>query len=626
MSYNLSQKVSKENSEFKSAIISIAQPVNSTGLSTTTGVGTTQSLDYAQGYLFSHYNMLQLIDSFMYSRFYESPQVDENGAKKLFYNIVYFAYEVAMKNIKLTPANFIFNPEQGEEITAELARHGFRDYMRNNTVFGEDLANVMDALDSDFVKYGTCVSMRVGEKIERVPLKTIRITPTAKSIRDAILFGGYFIIDRTISYLELTKYSEYKIDDIDYFDGVKPFYTRYGTVPRKFFDAYKNKTLTAEAIELTDSEMKDQVITMACVIDVKKKGDGRKIVYMIEIGEDDIPFDEAHYHKIDGRWLGRGAVEVIIEHQIAINFSMNEQRKALLWSAKKLFTTRSKTIQKNLMREAKNGQIFYVVDGEISQIDMTSKSQPEMANFMSTWKSGANESTFSFEAISGDTLPSGTPFRLGAMMTNNAMMFYKMKQAKLGTFYRQMFYNNLIPIFKAKYSKKLRIHANSHMSTTLMKAYLNDQHKNRMMTHFLNGEIGDKDPVKLMDDIKQELASHHDIYIELGDQPFKDMRSELDVELTNNELDVQNQKDSLTTLYQALSEQHDPRAEEVLQMILGFNNISLSNFGQVMQSMGLAPQDPNNPQPQPQQAPQAPQPSKLPIPQMPQAKGMLPQQ
>lgn len=620
--YSLGTRTQRENTDFKSAILSIAQPFQHSNMSMQTGLGTTQSLDYSQGYLFSHYNMVNLIDSLMYSRFYESPQVDENGAKKLFYNIVYFAYEVAMKNIKLTPANFIFNPEAGEEIIAELARHGLHDYMRKNTIYGQDLQNVMESLDSDFVKYGSCVSMRKNNKIERVPLKSIRITPNAKSIHDAIMFGGYFIIEKQISYLELKGDNDYKIDDIDYFDGTKTFFVRYGSVPRAYYEAYLANTLNDDgSFEVSDEQMKDQVITMSCVIDTKKKNVGRKVIYITEILEEDIIFDEAHYHRVDGRWLGRGAIEVIIEHQIATNFAINEQRKAMLWSAKKIFTTKSKTVQKNLMREAKNGQIFYVVDGEINQIDMSSKSQPEMTNFMQTWKQGANESTFTFEAIAGDTLPSGTPFRLGAMMTNNAMMFYKLKQEKLGTFYRQLFYNNMIPIFKKEFGGKIRIKANSHMSTVLMQVYLRDRWKHRMLQHFETGKIADTDPKAVMEEIKNELSNHHQIFIDLGEAPFVEMRSELDIELTNNEIDVNNQKESLTTLYQSMLQSKDPRAEEVLQKILGFNNISLSNFGQVMQKMGMMQQqDPNAPQ---QEAPQPPQPSKLPIPQPNMGKGII---
>lgn len=612
--YSLAQKAYRENTEYKSSVLSIAQPYAAANTTTNTGLGTTQSLDYAQGYLFSPYNMTQMIDSLMYSRFYESPQVDENGHKKLFYNTLYFPYEVAMKNVKLTPANFIFNPEENEEIIAELARHAFRAYMRKNTVYGEDLQNVMHAVDSDYVKYGTGVSMKRDKKIEHVPFKTIRITPNAKSIRHAIMFGGYFTIEKKVSYLELVSYKDYKIGDIDYFDGEKPFLLRYGTVPRAYYDAWKSESSTRlnddGSIELTDAEMKDQVIYMSCIIDTKKKGVSKKVLYMQEINEKDIPFDECHYHKVQGRWMGRGAIEVVIEHQIATNFTVNEQRKAMLWSSKKVFTTRSKTIQKNLLREAKNGQIFYVVDGEISQVDMTSKSTPEMQGFQEMWKQGQNESTFTFEAISGDTLPSGTPFRLGAMMTNNAMMFYKMKQDGLGTFWRQVFYNNLIPIFKEEYGGKVQIKANSHMSTTLMKVYLMDAWKRKGFDMHSDGTIADKSPQEIMEGIKQELASHHHIFIDLGDEPFRRMRSELDVELTNNEIMVDTQKASLTTLFQTLKETQDPRAEQVLQKIMGLDNISLSNFGQVMQSMGLM-----QPQGQPQQPPQPNQPQpKAPLP------------
>lgn len=595
--YSLSANAVKEAQTFKTNVLTIAQPLNGAVAQATTGQ--TMSTDFAAGYQFSTWNMVNLVDSALNSHYLDTPQIDSDGNKKLYFNIVYPAYEIAMKNIKLTPANFIFNPDLGEEAIAELARHAFREYLRTNTHYGEDLSNVMDALNSDYVKYGSAVAMRRENLIEHVPIKSIRISPNAKSIKEAILNGGYFIIEKRVTFEEAKQWlTPDKMKEVPYYEKTKRLYARWGRVPRKFYDEFCNGKSETD-IEISEDDKKDSVIAMSITLDVGVRDNNnapRQLLFLEEIREDEIPFDEVHYHKVDGRWLGVGAVERIIQNQVAINFAKNEQRKALLWSSKKIFTTNSKRVQKNILREAKTGQIFYIPDGNLTPIDVNFNTS-DLQGWQNDWQQNAQEGSFSFEAVSGDTMPSGTPFRLGVLLSNNAMMFYKMKQEKLGLFYRQLFYNNIIPVFKRTYGGTLRLKASSGLSKQLLSTLLKVEEDYIGINRVMAGDIeGDRlSPASLRSQAFSNLKDKEAVIVKLGDLPFKKMRSGLDVELTNTEIDVTNTKESLITFWQTLVQQQSPMAQVVLNKIMQLNNIDISTFEEAFNASGLGQQQGQQP-------------------------------
>ena len=390
-----------------------------------------------KGYMFSQKDTLNLIDLYDNSKF-EKGSRDSEGQDKIFLNIGNFRRKVASKQIRLGVKDYLFIPDDYESIwKAWFMARQFKVWSREN-----NQGELINELEENFPKYGSVVTKKVGKKVERVNLKTLINTQDAKSLKQAVLTGGYVIESHNYSKFELKKFKDWQTKDLDVKSGQKKtVYERYALTPRWVVDKFEGKT----------TEDEDEVLTMAILTaEVNKKDDAvGHILYAQEISEDDFPYEEEHWDKQDGRWLGIGEVENQFENQFAKNLSANLRRRSLLWAAKKIFQSTDESIQRNLVKDVKDGQVLHIApNGNITQIDMASRHLADFNLMDQAIEENANQKSFTFESATGEQPPSGTPFRLQYMLSNAVTSHFDAMKEKLGLFLIRSYYNQIIPIFK----------------------------------------------------------------------------------------------------------------------------------------------------------------------------------
>lgn len=571
--FNIFGQVTKELEQFKNDKIQIAGVANDTG----------RYLSKAEkGYQFSQSETLNLIDLYYNSKFETGP-IDSEGQRKLFLNICAFRADVASKMIDLDTKDFVFIPDdEGSKWGAYFIQKEFRDWARQN-YFGEFINELVENLP----KYGTIVVKKVGKEIERVPLKKLVNQQDVDCLDDS---NHVIEIHDDMCKEDMEDYPDWNLGDLDLpFGKTVTVYERYGLVPAEFYYEYKGETIP-------ESEKNTTIqCVVICTANPKKQGkDANGQVLFVE-KYDELPYLECHWKKQDGRWLGIGEVENQFENQISRNMLANLRRRSLLWSSKKIFQSPDETVNKNLIRDVKDGEVLRIMpNGNITQVDVASRQIGEFQSAEDMWEKNSDQKSFTYEVATGESMPSGTPFRMGVILSNAVNSHFGLKKEKLGLFLKKIVVEQIFDIFKKENNKEhiITIMGNDKGITDLKKVASEIELTNRMMDWAMGEatDMPDWNTEKQLIEESYKQQSH--LFITIPDKFYDDIKHHIEISITGEEIDVNSQITSLTTLYQSLVQQGDPRAEQILSRI-----VSLTG-GNLEAMIGVKPQQPN------QQAPQ----------------------
>lgn len=537
------------------------------------------------GYIFSQKDTVNAIDLAMSSTF-KSGLYDAEGQRKVYLNGVRFIRDVSRMRTDIDVKHYVFKPDNFDSFwKAYFMQRQFRVYARENN-YGE----VLNRLGDDYATYGTAVTKRVGKEVHRVPIRNLKNTQTADSLNKAAKTGGYVIEEHKMTKTQIeNEMPGWDVSGLEY-DKEYCIYEQHCLVPRGVINRVN---------ERGDTEDEKRVLAMQILVlegSESKKEDG-KVLFIEE--EKDTPYEEAHWEKVDGRWLGRGPVENELENQIARNMAVNMRRRSLLWSSKKLFQSASEDTPKNLVKDVKDGQVLYVgTNGTINPIAMETRSVGEYQSFEDTLNKNSQQTSFTFEVATGESMPSGTPFRLGVILSNAVDSFFQLKQEQFGLFLKRAFFTQMIPIFKRQTKEHtISVFAGEegveHLKQTLID-YWTD--KNLMDALF---DMKVPDVAAVRSTVEERFGKTPYYFIDIPDSFYDDVEMSVELEITDESSDTKADVETLTTLYQTMVQAQDPRAERVLQAILGSTGRNLDAIAgkkpapQPMQGM---PQLPNQQQ------------------------------
>lgn len=549
-----------------------------------------------KGYWFSQYETLNLIDLYYNSKF-ETGQIDSEGQRKLFLNIGAFRADVASKMVDIDTKDFVFIPdEDGSKWGTYFIAKDFKDWTRE-TYFGE----LINEFVENYPKYGTIVSKKVGKTIERVPLRSLINQADAKSLKKAT---HVIELHEDMTLDDMEEYPDWDTSGIDLaFGETETVYERYGKVPGYYYN--KHKVASAKAVDENKS------VYVQCITTLKqgtKKGEETGKILFMEKAK--CPYEECHWKKQDGRWLGIGEIENLFENQISRNMIANLRRRALLWSSKKVFQSPDDTVPRNLVRDVKDGDIIRIMpNGNITQVDMTSREVGEFQSTEQVWETNSDQKSFTFEVATGEALPSGTPFRLGVVLSNAVASHFRLKKQKLGLFLKRVVIEDVFEIFKQENSRKHTITLFGDQTGILdLKSVCAEIEFNNQIFDAFMSDKPMPDPAMLKQAIEESYNNKSHMFIDIPDKFFDDIKHHMELSITGEEIDSASKLTTYTTLYQSLVQSGDPRAEQVLNRI---GSLTGDNFEAV-----LGKKAPPQPQQQPQQAQQSsiPMPNAQPIP------------
>lgn len=582
--FDIFGQIAKEIDEFKHDRIRIAGSEN------------TEDARYlrkeTRGYLFSQYETIQLIDLYYNSKF-ETGSIDSEGQRKLFLNICAFRSDVAAKMVNLGTKDFTFIPDdESSKWGTYFITREFKDWSRE-TYFAETIKDFVE----NFPRYGTIVSKKVGEKIERLPLRNIAaIQQDAQDIQTS----SHFIEKHPkMTLAEMQTYPDWDIKDIGMqFNETEDVYERYGVVPADFYYKTYKKEETVPAGE--EDKVFDCVFI--CTLKEVKNGRGKKksytgtILYGDKITER--PYRECHWKRQDGRWLGIGEVENQFENQISRNMVANMRRRSLLWASKKIFQSPDDTVNKNLIRDVKDGDVLNITQGmSITQIDMASRSIGEFGNTEEVWEKNSDQKSFTYEVATGASMPSGTPFRLGVTLSNAVQSHFGMKKDKLGVFLKKIIIEDVLDIFKKEISEEhtLTIFGTEDGINDLKKIASEIEYNKRVLDWALGPttEVPDFDGMKAAIEGSYKSKSH--MFMDIPKGFYDTIKHHFELTITGEEIDTNTKIQSYTQLYQFMAQSQDPRASQVLDKIMELTGENLEAVLGALKPASGAPTSPTAP-------------------------------
>jgi hypothetical protein len=492
------------------------------------------------GYEFSQWETLQAIEYIDGSKF-QSGDRDSEGQQKFYLNKASFRKEVASKNIDLDLKNFAFIPEEDQyEDGSILVRKRFRMWAKDN-----GLSDMLNESVDDFPKYGHIVAKRIGKEVELVPLMKLRVDQKAENLKDA----KYVILEHSeMTLKDMEEMPDWDTSGLDMkWDDCITVYERYGYVPLSFYKNGKNESYTKE------DEKKSVYCVTYVAFDKVKNGDGA-ILFMEET---DCPFVERKYEGVKGRWLGRGEIEKQFENQAIANMVFNLRKKSLAWSAKVITQTQDDILINNLVKEVRDGDVLKVnTPGGVWRVDTTNHANADFNAVDQLVEQNADQRSFTFEVATGESMPSGTPFRLGAIVGQSVNAYYSKKREVLGLFWKEIIIEFMIPQFEKNNKEFIEALCSSEEGfETLRQHKMNRIKADAYINAILSGQEVEPGVIDLI--VEAEMAKVPIDYYRMTSDEVKNLKYRFDIDVTGESIDIPQKIETYTTLYQTALQEGD---------------------------------------------------------------------
>lgn len=396
------------------------------------------TIQVVPGLDYNPYETLRRIAFYSDSK-YVLGQKDDRGRTKPFYNIVNYRVNIATRatDIDTKDINIIADAPQFAPLSFILQKEVY------NWMKEVDFAKTLNEMGFTRAKYGgvlvkKCVEQEEGEQeeleIDVVDWRNVVVDPTNP---DEMVIEKHFMSDSDLA------------DKMDVWDYV----------PESIDQARKNADGKLEILEITanlpESYSPDGGDPYTFKIQkfyiCKMKKNKGMVLYHEYL--DEFPYKYLAWETVNGR-LGRGIVEDGFEAQMWTNDAVVKEKEAMELGSKVVFTTTDPNIQNNILSEVENGQIIQRTAGtEFSIANTITNALPEFRNLVQAWDSQLEHATGTYNAITGETMPSGTAYRSVAIQNQEATSNFDYRREEMGIFLVELFTDWIIPYLIKKLNK-----------------------------------------------------------------------------------------------------------------------------------------------------------------------------
>lgn len=557
--------------------------------------GTITILD---GLTHSQPNIIQKVEFYTNSQ-YLNGMFDEFNRYKPFYNIVNFRVNVAVKATDLDTKDI--------QVYAENPRHAVHSMIFNKEVKNwmreENFAKTLNTIGFTRAKYGGVLVKKVmknGRLCIEVPEWKNLITDQV-DIKNGVKIEKHYLTPVQIQKKRqvLDKLDENwddvmrLIEQLD--DGMYTNSSRLCVleVEGEFENEYINET-PEEGYSL-------QRHIIVCDINEEPK----ILVHSEKLKESAykyLPWLEA-----SGRGLGIGIVEDGFNAQYATNDMILKQNDILELAAKAIVITDSSTIENNILSDTKTGDMIKVEKGDQTQVlNLMPASFPQLEQINKAWDEQYSRVSSSFEAVTGETMPSGTPFRSIAIQNQEAQSTFNYRREEMGIFLREIFTDWIIP-FLAKRLSKQHILASDFEDDELAmidEAFAAQTANQFVIDQLLAGKVTTQEEYNdMIAAQKQLLASTFKKrrFLDIPDNFFKDVEMKLDIITTGEQVNKTAVFETISNMIAVIASNPAVTQDPILKKLLA-KAIELSGIGiNIDALMAQVPTSvPNTPQNAPQ--------------------------
>lgn len=347
--------------------------------------------------------------------------------------------------------------------------------------------------------------------------------------------------------------------------------------------------LEDEPSEADESKWETYRQQMHVVSFVSGKDGGFQDYTLYKGKEKNHPYMITHLIPEDGRTLSIGAVEHLFEAQWMVNHSQKNIKDTLDLASKLIFqTSDANYLGRNVLSAIETGDIMvHKINEPLTEINNSKSDITALQNFKNDWQLLANEITSTPDAIKGNTLPSGTPYSLGAFLGAQANSLFEQMTENKGLYIEDMMREYVIPYVKTKMDTKDEVLAvlDDQGIAEIDAMYVPKEAARRYNEEFKRDLIEGNIPSPYQQDIaegevRQELAplgnmrpiSVDELSQTSWKEALKDLEMKVVVEVTNENVDKQAVLTTLSSLLQTIAGNpavlQDPNAKMLFARIV----------------------------------------------------------
>lgn len=548
--------------------------------------GNTQISEYVT---FSLKENISRIDAYLNSK-HISGETDSQGREKPFFNIVtaavniwYRATDIDRKNIRIKATS------SDKYMLAFLATIHLQEFMRK-AAFG----TFLNEWGRSLARYGSSVLKFVEQGGELIA----EVVPWNRLICDSIDFENNVKIEKLyFTPAQLRRKAGYNKDMVEQL-------IESATTTRKNLALSTQKDNKSDYIEVyevhgelplsyitEDDKDDDTYVQQMHVVSfvATNPGSGKYTDYCLYSGrESRDPYMITHLIKEEGRTQAIGAVENLFEAQWMVNHTAKTIKDQLDLASKLIFqTSDGNLVGRNLLSSLENGDILIHSKNEpLTAVDNSSQDITALQAFGQQWQALGAQINGISEAMMGANPPSGTAWRQTQALLQESHSLFELMTENKGLAIEEMMRKYIIPHLKKKMdtSEEITATLDSYQIKEIDSRFVPKEavriHNDLIKKDILSGKIAEQPDLEKLKETVQEAQAA------FGNQRFikpssvktktwkdvlKDFEWEVEVEVTNEQVDKQVVMDTLNTALQVVVNPQfaqNPQAQLIISKIL----------------------------------------------------------
>jgi len=498
--------------------------------------------EIVDGYRFDMPATIRKIELYRASKF-ESGDRDSQGHKKYFFNIVNPQCGNATKNIDIDRSDIQVKAERAKDrIKAMLYNDRLKLWLKE-----ENIGILLNKMSEKLPIYGSIVLKKVGDDVRLIPMRNIMIEPSISNSDNNHEINSNFIIEQhNMSAREIESQKGWDKETV-----------------KRFTDKMRKDNKGSEVINEMHTELKEGDNWKLKVTFLSNDGD----IFFSE-KEDKYPYKKLDLFTIEGRALGLGIIEILFDLQMRRNEMGNQKADSMRVTSKTIFQTRDKNIDGNVLTDILNGDIV-TADQPLTQIDTTERNLGAYAQEEQNIIKDTRDLTNAQEILTGESLPSRTPFRLGVLQLEQASKLFAFIKQNVSMFLEEVFNEWIIPRFEKSIDKDFVFETYDQKT---IKAVLEGD-VNRRLNEAIKKEvlvIGKFRPQEEVDILKTALMADADKpqFVEILKGYFKDFQKTLYIDLSGEQHNTAQEVETMTNMLQLLAQNpqitQDPQLRDFL--------------------------------------------------------------
>lgn len=535
----------------------------------------------------SLYETIERIYAYINSK-HISGDTDTLGREKVFFNIGTSAANIWYRATDIDRKDIRIKATKEADITRVFAANlHLQDFLRRDEfgIFLNNWGRTLSRFGSSVVKF-----VEKGDSLHAcvVPWNNLIIDPVDfnASVQIEKIFATPSMLLSNDSYdkekvksliktLETRKTSDGQQMDLN--AGFIEIYEVHGELPRSYITNNENDDKYAQQMHIIAS------------IQTEKTGEYED--YTLFSGfEEKSPYMITHLIEEDGRVLGMGAYEHLFEAQWMVNHNMKAVKDHLDIANKLVFSTSDPGfLGQNVLNAVESGDILiHAPNSPLTQINNQSHDITQTQNYAHEWINLSQQITSTPDAISGNTMPSGTAYRQVAILNQESHSLFELMTENKGLYIEKMVRDYIIPFIKRKklaHTKELIASLSDNGVEEIEKRFIkstaakifNDRVKETILSGKLAENINLADienevKNKSIDIGKERYFKPSEIDDKTWKEYLKDLEWDVEVEITGESTDKQALLATYTTIFQTLAGNpgalDDPRLSKILNKII----------------------------------------------------------